>query len=218
MKICKKCKETKSLENFSPNKTTKDRVSIYCRSCDCKRAKNRQRLLFSRETIESPPTKYCPDCKLTKPSVSFHRDKCVLDGLGVRCKNCTKIKDKFRYQNNHEKDSVMAKLRIMLQSAKKRALKGNLPFEIDIKFLVEKFYNLKKCPVLGTDIDWQSKNQLHHNSPSLDKIIPIYGYTKDNTQLISCKANTMKQNASPEELLKFSNYYINMFKGHRTNG
>ena len=39
------------------------------------------------------------------------------------------------------------------------------------------------------------------NSPSLDKIIPAIGYIKGNIAVMSHKANTMKQNATLEELI-----------------
>lgn len=52
------------------------------------------------------------------------------------------------------------------------------------------------CPLLGHEIiegdyDW---------GPSLDRLDPSKGYTKDNVKIISNKANRLKGNATYEEM------------------
>ena len=74
------------------------------------------------------------------------------------------------------------------------------------------FFDLKKndiavpalCPVFKVPMKRGTPY-----APSLDRIDPTKGYTKDNIQIISRKANTMKSNASVEELRKFANWIIN---------
>lgn len=44
------------------------------------------------------------------------------------------------------------------------------------------------------------------NSPSIDRIDSTKGYTRDNIQIISWKANSIKRNASLEELILLVNY------------
>jgi hypothetical protein len=43
-------------------------------------------------------------------------------------------------------------------------------------------------------------------SPSLDRIKPELGYVPGNIQVISARANVMKNDATPEELLAFANW------------
>lgn len=63
------------------------------------------------------------------------------------------------------------------------------------------------CPVFGTELilggtdgykDW--------NSPSIDRVIPALGYVKGNVHVISVRANTIKNDASAEELRKVAAY------------
>ena len=63
------------------------------------------------------------------------------------------------------------------------------------------------CPVFGVPFEL-SKKGFHDWSPSIDKIDPIKGYVKGNIQVISVKANCMKRDASPEQLVQFANWIL----------
>lgn len=91
----------------------------------------------------------------------------------------------------------------MLCGAKARAKLKNIPFDLDLEY-VRSIVN-DKCPIFGFDLKWDNPKQLH-DSPSLDRIIPELGYVKGNVQIISNLANTMKSNASVEQLLTFSEW------------
>lgn len=84
----------------------------------------------------------------------------------------------------------------LVQGAKQRAKKYGLPFDITYKDIVVPEF----CPYLGIKLvpfsEW--------SSPSLDKIKPELGYVKGNIQVISTKANTMKNNATQDELIRFA--------------
>lgn len=59
------------------------------------------------------------------------------------------------------------------------------------------------CPVFNFLLRWENdtnKGGGVFNSPSLDRIDPNKGYIKGNTRIISFKANTIKNNATLEEL------------------
>jgi hypothetical protein len=94
----------------------------------------------------------------------------------------------------------------MLQSAKYRAAKNDLPFDLTIDDLVlPDVCPILGCPmVVGTD-----------TAPSLDKEIPSLGYVKGNVSIMSRKANMMKQDATPEMLIAFADYVYKKYKNER---
>lgn len=93
----------------------------------------------------------------------------------------------------------------LVQGAKQRAKKYDIPFDITYRDIVIPEY----CPYLGIKLvpfsDW--------SSPSLDKIVPELGYVKGNIQVISTKANTMKNNATQDELIRFAKAVLKLDSG-----
>jgi hypothetical protein len=79
--------------------------------------------------------------------------------------------------------------------AKRRAAKMNVPFDIEKSdIVIPKF-----CPILGIEMAY-GVGGVKPNSPSLDRIVPSKGYIKGNVWVISFKANTIKNDATLEEL------------------
>lgn len=89
---------------------------------------------------------------------------------------------------------------MLWRGARYRAKKKGLDFDITFNDIhIPSF-----CPVLGIPLfpSNTGKTGFFPNSPSLDRINPKGGYTKDNVRVISCRANLLKSNASLEELEK----------------
>lgn len=59
-----------------------------------------------------------------------------------------------------------------------------------------------KCPVLGIPLNRECRD----SSPSIDRVDPSKGYTKDNVAVISMRANRIKSNASALELRMIAQY------------
>lgn len=90
----------------------------------------------------------------------------------------------------------------LLWAAKKRAKEHNLPFNLEENDIIIPLY----CPYLGIKLSTTSqRGDSRENVCSLDKIVPNLGYVKGNVEVISHLANTMKSNATKEQLLKFAN-------------
>lgn len=112
------------------------------------------------------------------------------------------------YYDNHEREKAKRReysrefrranpARRMLAAAKDRAKAKGLPFDLTLNDVIIPVL----CPVFGVPL-------VQHTAyaPSLDRIEPEKGYVKGNVQVISRKANLMKQDASLEELRRFAEW------------
>ncbi len=114
----------------------------------------------------------------------------------------TKLKASERMRKNYENN----KEKYILRSIKSRAKKLGVEFDLT----VEDIQGVKVCPILGVELE-RGGLFTKDNSPSVDRLIPTKGYTRDNVQIISDKANRMKNNASPEELERFATWVLNTY-------
>lgn len=84
----------------------------------------------------------------------------------------------------------------MLYAARRRAKLFRLPINIDETDVVIP----ARCPALGIRLVTGGGRGHFPSRPSLDRIVPERGYTKGNVQVISTRANAIKQDATPQEL------------------
>lgn len=91
----------------------------------------------------------------------------------------------------------------MYYRTKGRAKKHGIPFNLDVEDIVIP----DKCPILGIELN-KSKftGRPLPNTPSIDKIIPAKGYVKGNIDIISYRANSLKNNGTLEEFKKIVEY------------
>lgn len=83
----------------------------------------------------------------------------------------------------------------LLGSARWKSKKHGIPFNLDLEDIVIPEF----CPLLEIRLV-RGSGKVHNQSPSLDRIDPNGGYVKGNVQVISWRANTLKRDASLEEM------------------
>ncbi len=150
--------------------------------------------------------KQCPKCKVVKNGTEFYSYK-------YQCKKCHQS-----YQQNPEKRKVTSSkyykkkketnpALFMWKQAKHRAKwdYNNMEFTIT----VEDIKIPDKCPYFNRefiplDKDW---------GYSLDRIDSSKGYTPDNIQVISYKANKAKNNLTEAELVEFAKGVLAVHQG-----
>lgn len=97
--------------------------------------------------------------------------------------------------------------KIMCSSAKARAKKQGLDFDLTQEYIQSIWPVDNKCPVFRFDLTKSNLGESRDQSPSLDRIIPLKGYVKGNVTIVSLKANRMKNNGSLDDLQKVIDYY-----------
>lgn len=102
--------------------------------------------------------------------------------------------------NITEKNKIARRL---LSDAKYRSKKYNIEINIDLSDIEVP----DNCPILGIPLFCNSKHS-GPNSPSIDRIDSSKGYIKNNIQVISHKANTMKSDANLDELVLFAMWVL----------
>lgn len=125
-------------------------------------------------------------------------DKCKTEFESERWrKNCSSSCGKKHAIKKYECSNPE---KVLLNRAKQRAKKHNLDFNLVENDIVIPTF----CPILGLKLEIKKRTNkgVYKNAPSLDRIDSTKGYTKDNIRVISNRANSLKSNASIDELEK----------------
>ena len=97
-------------------------------------------------------------------------------------------------------DAILAWARAAVSSARQRAKKRQVPFDLCPEYV--RSLAVPLCPALGAPLIYsaQTGGGPLRNSASLDCLVPALGYVPGNVQVLSHKANSIKSDATPEEL------------------
>lgn len=136
----------------------------------------------------------CVQCKVYKDFSNYHKLKAGRFGYNTICKDCRKPISTQQYA----KVSLEARI---LQRAKTRAVRKGLEFNLELSDIVIP----KACPIFGTSFVYGDNDY----AASLDRVDSTKGYIKGNVQVISNKANRIKNNVTTKELEKLLNYMKN---------
>lgn len=110
------------------------------------------------------------------------------------------IEKKKQYGKNRPIERALA---VLKQRAKRKGIEFNLTKE-DIE-------GVTHCPVFGMELKRNEKIALK-DSISIDRKDSTKGYTKDNIQIMSNLANTMKSSATKEELIMFAKWILKTYE------
>ena len=155
------------------------------------------------------PEKVCSKCGVEKPSDDFNKNGSQPCGLQSRCRVCEQRENAEWRGNNREKIAADQKRRgdadpegRALICIRHRAKKLGVPFDLKRGDLVWP----NECPILGIPLTYHSGKKARDDAPSVDRIVPSLGYVVGNVQVISARANRIKNDATVEELQKIARY------------
>lgn len=206
-KICKGCKKELSLNNFWKQPNNKDGYFGKCKICALLLVDNN---IVNRQPFIEKNIWICSSCKkeLLLNKENFHLAANSITGFRNKCKECIK-KDRISFDRIVNKDSLDYFLKEVLSSARCRAVKKKLEFNISLEYLKSLWNKQRgKCSITGLDMTHIILNGKMRTSLSIDRIDSNKGYTVDNVQLVCIVANMMKNNMTLNELKYFCNLIV----------
>ena len=163
-------------------------------------------------------SKVCVVCNEDKFLSEYSKNVSASDGLQYRCKTCDSAYQKKRRADNLEQNLEYGRayqkkrrknfdyrLKMLINASKQRAKDKDRVHEITVDDLKAIYPKDGKCPIFGIEMEFNSAG-FRENSPSIDRIDSSKGYTLDNIQIISWKANRIKSSATVEELETIVSY------------
>lgn len=215
-KLCKKCGVEKELKFMVKHSGAKDGYLYKCQECHKKQVRVNRGQYLDINVQE----KYCPVCKLTKITDEFNVSTRSEDGLQFLCRDCYSIHMNINKGNDKNyfrklrakvdpefKESLRESKRInsrknhitsMLNNARRRAGKKGIEFSLTKEDIIIPDI----CPILKVPFIQGTKGNYDY-TPTIDRIDNSLGYVIGNIQIITNKANTMKNSATPEMLQAF---------------
>ena len=100
-----------------------------------------------------------------------------------------------KWRNANQRNKIISRLAVI----RSRAAEGSLDFNLSVEDIIIPDI----CPVLGIPLDSKTRDRQW----SIDRVIPELGYVQNNIQVISMRANRLKQDATVEEIEKILDYY-----------
>jgi hypothetical protein len=175
--------------------------------------RDRAAFCAERPMISAPEIQMCRDCFTDKPIEQF-RFVGSSQWRRHQCRKCERAERKRRERmfphllesgrkrsrESSQRDITTPSLwcRRITNRLRLKAREFGIPFNITADDVRSVMPADGKCPALGVVLIFGARGP--HN-PSVDRIIPKLGYVRGNIVVISRRANTLKLDSTPTELL-----------------
>lgn len=119
-------------------------------------------------------------------------------------------KQKWHLDNRERRKQVLTeKTKEPIEHIRVAIKNRSRKFEVSVE--AEDLYIPEYCPLLPSiKLTWGKGIKMRESAATLDKIIPSLGYTKGNVQIISYRANRIKNDATLEELIQIGDWAKNV--------
>lgn len=148
----------------------------------------------------------CIVCGEAKPVSEFYPDNHSRNGYRSKCKSCQMVDnttpEALAKKRDYNQRTRAEDVRIALyEHSKHRAKVQGVPYGITKEDIIVP----KRCPVLDLPLE-KGKGRIQDNSPTMDKVIPALGYVIGNCIVMSRRANTLKRDATIDEIYQIDAY------------
>lgn len=120
-------------------------------------------------------------------------------------------------RQNKIADDYQYRCKRILSSASFRASKLNVPFNIDLEYLINQWLIQDgRCAISGRIFDTRTPEKFRESrkdAPSLDRIKPNKGYTKGNIRFVCYQVNTALHSFGEEALISLCKDIVEFNKG-----
>jgi hypothetical protein len=176
-KHCPRCDKDKIYDDFYVCKRSKDGRRTYCKLCSAEiRANSKEyRDEYNKSYFKKNKKKIHEVMKIYHDD---HKDE-IMEYHREYGRNLTRNRPEYN----------------IFYRVKSRAKHRGILFNIELSDIIIPEF----CPVLGIKIICSGEKP-RPNSPSIDRIIPSLGYVRGNIRIISNRANTLKSDATVEEM------------------
>jgi len=148
-----------------------------------------------------PKDRYrCKKCKKKKSRKQFYNDRKRHDGITGKCRVCLRRERRVNYRRRVDDDPVKHRTIHLLQASRYRARQNRLPHELDEDWL-RAILERGKCEVTGIPFAQKIQSPPHRYCPSIDRIDPVLGYTKDNSRVVCLMVNEIKRDYMDDEIV-----------------
>ena len=163
--------------------------------------------------------KICTMCNLPKRTSSFYGDSRTKNGIRSNCKKC--YGKRYKYVHSKQKNENWKKyassekgiVTLLLSNARDRAKRTGKSFSIDKEWLLE---NIRKgkCELSGMPFIFEKGVSGNYRAnpfgPSIDKIDPSLGYTKENCRIVCFCVNMARSDWGDDNLIKMCEAILKM--------
>lgn len=188
-KFCKSCQTFKPLPDFSPLTKATDGLAYKCKICA-----NAAATIWKNNNRER------------------YRERQHAHYVA----NKTRIQERYKKRYIEHKDEIAAyhinfysdisnKAKNLVSRTKRYSKEKGLPFDIDADYLVQLYNGQQgKCAITKMPLNLTRGYGRQPDSLSLDRKLPVDGYTKGNVRFICDAINVMKSDMTDEQMYKWA--------------
>jgi len=136
-------------------------------------------------------------------NTTFYRGVCFRHGPVVlytkdnTCPVCQRINREHRYKTN----KAFNRSRGLRNELAKRAKKKNIEFDLSTDQIRALLQETDTCPILGSTLNKNVSGHCNDTSPSVDRLRSDKGYVMSNINIVSNRANRIKNDGTATEHL-----------------